>query len=86
MRMDSEMNDILHLDFMHYMIVASLEMSDEPKFSVIVRLSTFPPWMLPQRNCLQIARVFVSPCLQANFLLPNFFPVFVTFLGKKLIA
>ena len=31
MRMDSEMNDILHLDFMHYMIVASLEMSDEPK-------------------------------------------------------
>ena len=31
MRMDSEMNDILHSDFMHYMIVASLEMSDEPK-------------------------------------------------------
>lgn len=35
MRMDSEMNDILHLDFMHYMIVASLEMSDEPFFCAV---------------------------------------------------
>lgn len=33
MRMDSEMNDISHSDFTHYMTVVSLEMSDEPFFS-----------------------------------------------------
>ena len=32
MRMDSEMIGILLSDSMHYTIVVSLEMSDEPKF------------------------------------------------------
>ena len=34
MRMDSEMIGILLSDSMHYTIVVSLEMSDEPKKSV----------------------------------------------------
>lgn len=32
MRMDPEMNDISHSDFTPFMIVESLEMSDEPKY------------------------------------------------------
>ena len=37
MRMDSEMIGILLSDSMHYTIVVSLEMSDEPKFFTYTR-------------------------------------------------
>ena len=41
MRMDSEMIGILLSDSMHYTIVVSLEMSDEP--NIVICNSTLPP-------------------------------------------
>ena len=43
MRMDSEMIGILLSDSMHYTIVVSLEMSDEPKFVALNIFSIFAP-------------------------------------------
>ena len=43
MRMDSEMIGILLSDSMHYTIVVSLEMSDEPYILLVVVVTYLPP-------------------------------------------
>ena len=57
MRMDSEMIGILLSDSMHYTIVVSLEMSDEPIISIIAMLYYDAISFYKRRNNAGINRV-----------------------------